>query len=96
MASTPASRFAGGTRSNPQGVASDAGRSSRCQTAVLAFTKDGSYTIETCAVDFKRLFDRDRRVAELVIIHELLHSLGLGENPPTDSAINARVAARCG
>jgi hypothetical protein len=74
----------------------DASRSSRCQATVLAFTKAGSYTIEICALVFNRLFDRERRLAELIIIHELLHSLGLGENPPTDGAINARVATRCG
>jgi hypothetical protein len=74
----------------------DASMSPSCRQTVLAFTRTGSYTIEICALEFKRFFDRERRLAELVIIHELLHSLGLGENPPTDNAINAQVAARCG
>jgi len=35
-------------------------------------------------------------VAEAVIIHETLHSLGLGENPPTSDEITRRVFSRCG
>ena len=73
----------------------DASTSSLCRTAAIAFTKAGSYTIEICALDFKRLFDRERRRAEFVIIHELLHSLGLGENPPTDRVIDRQIAVRC-
>ena len=33
--------------------------------------------------------------AEDLIIHELLHSLGLGENPPTSSQISSQVMRRC-
>jgi hypothetical protein len=40
------------------------------------------------------MFDRERRRAEFIIIHELLHSLGLGENPPTDRVIDAQIARR--
>ena len=35
------------------------------------------------------------RVAESLVIHELLHTLGLGENPPTPAEITGRVEARC-
>jgi hypothetical protein len=31
-----------------------------------------------------------------MIIHEILHSLGLGENPPSSDEITKQVAARCG
>jgi hypothetical protein len=34
--------------------------------------------------------------AEIILIHEFLHTLGLGENPPTSDAITARVSIRCG
>jgi hypothetical protein len=40
----------------------------------------------------------DRRYpdeAEATLIHEALHSLGLGENPPSSRHIQARVRARC-
>jgi hypothetical protein len=33
--------------------------------------------------------------AENMVIHELLHTLGLGENPPSSGAITARVNSRC-
>jgi hypothetical protein len=35
------------------------------------------------------------RTAEALLIHEMLHTLGLGENPPSSSAITARVSDRC-
>jgi hypothetical protein len=38
---------------------------------------------------------RNSRHAEALLIHEMLHSLGLGENPPTSHQITARVRARC-
>lgn len=34
-------------------------------------------------------------LAEAMMIHEMLHTLGLGENPPTTFEITARVRARC-
>ena len=30
------------------------------------------------------------------MIHEFLHTLGLGENPPTSQAITEQVEFRCG
>ena len=38
---------------------------------------------------------QSRRKRRPMIIHELLHSLGLGENPPTTEAISRRVRQRC-
>jgi hypothetical protein len=39
---------------------------------------------------------RDRpSLAEAMVIHEMLHTLGLGENPPTTFEITDRVVARC-
>ena len=37
----------------------------------------------------------DLLTSEVVIIHELLHALGLGENPPTESGITHQIFARC-
>ncbi len=31
-----------------------------------------------------------------MVIHEMLHTLGLGENPPTSIEITQRVKGRCG
>jgi hypothetical protein len=30
------------------------------------------------------------------VIHETLHTLGLGENPPSSAEIDSAVARRCG
>jgi hypothetical protein len=38
---------------------------------------------------------RQPGVAESMVIHEILHTLGLGENPPTSIQITQRVEARC-
>jgi len=34
-------------------------------------------------------------LTEAFLIHEELHSLGLGENPPSPKAITGRVLAKC-
>ena len=61
----------------------------------LAFTEVGSQLIRVCGPQFKDQFLRDRRVTELIMIHELLHTFGLGENPPSSQEISAQVAIRC-
>jgi hypothetical protein len=33
--------------------------------------------------------------AQAIVIHEALHTLGLGENPPSSAEITARVLASC-
>ena len=40
-----------------------------------------------------RLLTRD---APAIVIHETLHTLGLGEGPPTSGASTAKVIERCG
>lgn len=68
-----------------------------CQRSeTLAVTQPGSAVVFVCA---RQLSDRALRspdVVEIVLIHEELHSLGLGENPPSSLEINERVARRCG
>jgi hypothetical protein len=58
----------------------------------MAFTHPGSQVIRVCGRQFR---DRDPEAAVIIVIHEFLHALGLGENPPTTHEITARVAARC-
>jgi hypothetical protein len=38
---------------------------------------------------------RTPALAEAMVIHEMLHTLGLGENPPSSLEITERVRARC-
>jgi hypothetical protein len=59
----------------------------------LAFTQTGSRVIYICSLHFR---DQNRTTTEIILIHEFLHTLGLGENPPASEAITERVAARCG
>jgi hypothetical protein len=69
----------------------------QCATGgILAFTQTGSRVIHVCGQQFVKRSMRNRQTAEIILIHEFLHTLGLGENPPTSEAITAQVALRCG
>ena len=63
---------------------------------VLAFTAPGSHVIYICTAWFREVFELNPARTEAVIIHESLHSLGLGENPPSGREITDRVVERCG
>ena len=58
----------------------------------MAFTQIRSSVVSICLRPFTLL---PREEQEAVLIHEMLHSLGLGEGPPESVAITARVLARC-
>ena len=63
---------------------------------LVAYTSPGHRVVYVCGSRFVHpIFRLDQRLAELLIIHELLHSLGLGENPPTNGQITKQVARRC-
>jgi len=78
-------RFANGERTEP------------CQSSrVLAATAPSSHVIFLCGLQF---FQRQRESPDFsaaLVIHEMLHSLGLGENPPSSNEITMRVIDRCG
>jgi hypothetical protein len=44
---------------------------------------------------FAHIQVRDPALAEYMVIHEFLHTLGLGENPPTTFEITEQVRERC-
>ena len=68
----------------------------RCLTPrTLAFTWTGSQVVFVCAQQFVEVARRDPILADAALIHESLHSLGLGENPPSSSEITSRVISRC-
>jgi hypothetical protein len=74
----------------------DGADSSTCQRhGVLAFTTRGNRAIYLCGRDFARAWRRDAPEAQATVIHELLHSLGLGENPPSPRQISYRVQQLC-
>jgi hypothetical protein len=67
----------------------------RCGGRTLAFTWVGSQIVFVCTQQFVAAARRDPTLADAALIHESLHSLGLGENPPTSSEITSRVISRC-
>jgi hypothetical protein len=74
----------------------DAGEHELCARGALAITHPGSRVVLVCGAPFRRAYLSEPALAQAVIIHEALHSLGLGENPPSSQAITARVLSRCG
>jgi hypothetical protein len=64
--------------------------------AILAVTVPGSRIVGVCGNRFLLAAARNPAYAEAIVIHETLHSLGLGEDPPTSAEITARVVERCG
>ena len=74
----------------------DGAGQSRCGGGrTLAFTWVGSPIVFVCTPQFVAAARRDPILADAALIHESLHSLGLGENPPTSSEITSRVISRC-
>jgi hypothetical protein len=68
----------------------------RCADShVLAVTSPGSRAVFVCP-QFSAWQRRDTRFAEAIVIHEVLHTLGLRENPPSSREVTRRVLARCG
>jgi hypothetical protein len=75
----------------------DDGAAPQCRAGTtLAFTQTGSRLIRVCGLQFRERFAQNRTTTEIILIHEFLHTLGLGENPPTSRAITERVEVRCG
>jgi hypothetical protein len=67
-----------------------------CQGGMVgAFTVPGSRVVHVCPIAVRRLSRQDPDLVEVLLIHELLHSLGLHENPPTPEQIDARVYDHC-
>lgn len=62
---------------------------------ILGGTRPGSRVIYVCPVTFLETDRKDQRATEVFIIHETLHSLGLGENPPAPIEIDRGVMSRC-
>ncbi len=67
-----------------------------CQKrAVWASTWPGGTIVFVCSPQFGEREARERLDAEAVLIHEMLHTLGLGENPPSAGEITNDVIRRC-
>jgi hypothetical protein len=74
-----------------------------CRTlAVIMATTPGVPRVFVCPAGagsatsrLSRMEFESGSLAEAMVIHEMLHTLGLGENPPTTFEITARVRERC-
>ncbi len=64
------------------------------RSSVLMVTTGRSRYVYVCP-QFRQLEDRRPELAPALVIHEALHTLGLGENPPTSMEITGRILARC-
>ena len=64
-------------------------------TVTLAFTTPGSRVVYLCGTSFATKLQQSPTEATNTIIHELLHSLGLGENPPSSEDISRRIRQLC-
>ena len=75
----------------------DGRAASRCAGGnVAAGANFGSPIVAVCKDTFARVQAEDPGLAANVLIHEMLHALGLGEDPPTSEEITRQVAKRCG
>ena len=75
----------------------DGGESPQCRDeTTAAYTRPRSRVIYVCGARFAELFARKTTGGEVLLIHEFLHVLGLGENPPTSAQITSAVYTRCG
>ena len=67
-----------------------------CQSRrVYAVTSPGSHVVFICLPQFRNHQWAAGADAEVVIIHEMLHSLGLGEDPPSTEQITYEVQRAC-
>jgi len=75
-----------------------AGQAPCARAGILAFTSPGLKIIYICRA-FREKFLSVQRVPrqdlELAMLHEVLHTLGLRENPPTPGQITDQVRRRC-
>jgi hypothetical protein len=71
------------------------GTESGCRGRRLAYTEAGSHVVFVCGKEFRDMYLQNASRAEVAVVHEALHCLGLRENPPTWQEINDRVEAAC-
>jgi hypothetical protein len=77
-------------------VFADGGGLPQCRDrAVYALTPRGGRVTYICGPQFVQGESHSAFVTETVIIHEELHSLGLGEDPPSATEITTRVLESC-
>ncbi len=72
------------------------GRTGCTGRGTFAYTPVGSSVVWVCPVTLEKSRMPRRGLTANVLIHETLHSLGLGEDPPSSEEISLQVESRCG
>jgi hypothetical protein len=67
-----------------------------CAKGALAVTEPGSRVVRVCSSRLVWTWQQNSTHVVAALIHEALHTLGLGENPPSSAEITSRVLTRCG
>jgi hypothetical protein len=65
-----------------------------CQANQSQLLTSAGPRLFVCKAFLETVYQR-RVMAEVYLIHEMLHTLGLGENPPTSHEITRQVVRRC-
>jgi hypothetical protein len=65
----------------------DGSDSRLCRQGAILFTSPGHRVVRVCGRRFVSEWRGNPRRAQVLLIHELLHTLGLGENPPSSEEI---------
>ena len=73
----------------------DGTREALCTKGAIAFTAPGIRIVRLCATEVTRVSQLRPDYVAGALIHEMLHTLGLGENPPASHDITRRVRDRC-
>lgn len=74
----------------------DGSETKQCENRnTVAYTAQGYRTVFVCGRQFAQAWSQDPRQAEAIMIHETMHTLGLGENPPSSSEITHHVMRHC-
>jgi hypothetical protein len=66
-----------------------------CRRSTVKMVTTGKSQYVYVCPQFREYQERRPEVAPILVIHEALHTLGLGENPPTSMEITGRILARC-
>lgn len=75
----------------------DGDHTDRCRhRAAFAWVPVGAEVVFVCRSRFEPLIRKDEWLAGNVLVHESLHALGLGEDPPASEEITLAVVHRCG
>jgi len=72
----------------------DGGQHPACDDAV-AYTTVGGWVVYVCTNSIERYWRSNRNHVVFTLVHEVLHTLGLGENPPSSPEITYRVRKQC-